>query len=133
MQVQSPFYQEFTNLGDRGRAKLDVDYYMVPNSVTQARESNVYPQPANVGPYWSAVGYYRDASFVKVQNIMLGYNLPSSLLEKARIKSLRIYTNVLNPLVFTKYDGFDPEWAGASLATSGNASITYQLGVNLKF
>ncbi|CAN5853002.1 hypothetical protein BH24BAC1_BH24BAC1_21100 [soil metagenome] len=104
VQVLSPFHQEFVNLNDRGRAKLDVDYYMAPNSVTQARASNEYPQPANVGPYWTAVGYYRDASFVKVQNIMLGYNLPSSLLERARVRSLRVYTNVLNPFVFTRYD-----------------------------
>ncbi len=140
VQVYSPFHEEFTNLMDRGRSRLDVDYYMVPNPVTNANYTNAYPMPQNVGTYWRETnntdeqpGYYRDASFVKVQNIVLGYNLPAPLLERARIKNLRVYLNVLNPFVFTEYDGFDPEWADEGLNDTGNAFITYQFGVNLQF
>jgi hypothetical protein len=46
---------------------------------------------------------------------------------------LRFYMNVLNPFVFTKYDGFDPEWASGSLNLSRVGSITYQMGMSIKF
>lgn len=134
-QVFSPFHDEFLNFTDRGRAKLDVDYYMSPNDVTPTRVSNEYPMPNNVGSYWrgeSGVGAYKDASYVKVKNIVLGYNVPSPVLERFKLKSLRLYANVLNPFVFTKYDGFDPEWAEANLGRSGISTVTYQFGINLK-
>lgn len=144
VQVYSPFHEEFLNWDDRGRQKLNVNWYMQPNNVTPTRESNEYPQPKNFGPYWrteNGVAAYKDASFVKVKNITLGYTFPSALLERAKMTSLRVYMNVLNPFVFTKYTGFDPEWADATfngIVTSGNvdggmSSITYQAGVNVKF
>jgi hypothetical protein len=142
----SPFHQEFTNHEDRGRAKLDIDWYMQENPITETRVSNFYPQPKNAGVYWRQfnVGYYRDASFIKVKNIVLGYNIPSSAISRFKINSLRVYASVLNPLVITDYDGFDPEWATAGFGSTnvgtntftqsgGLSSTTYLMGVNLKF
>lgn len=131
--VFSPFHAEFTNLRDRGRAKISVDYYMPENEVTPTRITNEYPRAGDPGTEYEAVGFYKDASFVKVQNIVLGYNFSSSMLERARLRNLRLYFNVLNPFVFTEYDGFDPEWAHQGLENTGNASVTYQFGVNLQF
>ena len=137
VQVYSYFHEEFLNFEDRGRAKLDVDWYMVENSVTPTRVSNEYPQPKNGGRFWNTerVGFYKDASFVKVKNITLGYTFPVTVAERLKLSSLRVYGNVLNPFVFTKYEGFDPEWAGATFNGSQNgvSSVTYQFGVNLKF
>jgi hypothetical protein len=87
---------------------------------------------------------------VKVQNIVAGYTIPSKLLQKIRMKSARIYFNVLNPFVWTKYDGFDPEYAdgteprtntnlnqvaltGTGLNNTGVSTTTYQFGLNVKF
>ena len=133
IQVRSPFHAEFLNWDDRGRSKLNVDYYMPENGVTPARSSNTYPQPRNGGPHWGAVRDYVDASFVKIQNISLGYTVPQDFLGRYRIQSLRLYTNVTNPFVWTPYEGFDPEWASAGLGSSGNSFITYQFGLNVKF
>jgi hypothetical protein len=150
-QVFSPFHSQFGNYADRGTQKVSYDYYMSENLVTPTRTSTAYPMPNNVGPYWSGiagVGYYKDVSFVKVQNISLGYTLPSDLLKKVNVKSLRIYANVLNPFVWTKFDGFDPEGANGidpnvnatndnnstgSLNNLAPSTVTYQLGVNLRF
>ncbi len=76
-----------------------------------------------------------DNSFVKVKNITVGYTFDKNLLKKANIQSLRVYANVLNPFTFTNYKGFDPEWAGARIddGTGGPSSITYQVGLNVKF
>ncbi|TRZ46208.1 SusC/RagA family TonB-linked outer membrane protein [Robertkochia solimangrovi] len=134
--VYSPFHSNFTDTRDRGRQKLDIDWYVPDNTAgVEPQYSNNYPQPRNMGTYWrnEGVGYYRDASFVKIKNIALGYTLSPAVLDKLKIKHCRIYANVLNPFVFTDYDGYDPEWASAGLGIGRVSSVTYQLGINLKF
>jgi TonB-linked SusC/RagA family outer membrane protein len=131
----SPFHQEFASHEDRGRAKLDIDWYMQDNPITETRITNFYPQPKNAGVYWRQynVGYYRDASFVKVKNITLGYTIPGSVLDRLKLTNVRVYTSVINPFVFSDYDGFDPEWATSTFAQGGVSSTTYMFGLNLKF
>ena len=136
--VFSYFHDNFADVRDRGRQKLKLNYYVPKNSVTAVdgpRASNQYPQPRNEGSFWTSdnVGFYHDASFVKVKNITLGYTLGKTALDALHIKSCRIYTNILNPFVFTKYEGYDPEWGGATLEEGGVSSITYQFGINLHF
>lgn len=133
----SQFHENFTNMKDRGRQKLDIADWYVPENTAglAAQSSNTYPQPGNEGTYWndSKVGYYRDASFVKVKNISIGYNFDANLMSKLKMKNMRIYANVLNPFVFTKYEGYDPEWATASFNTARVSSVTYQLGLSVNF
>jgi TonB-dependent starch-binding outer membrane protein SusC len=134
--VYSKFHENFTNTDDRGRQKLDIVWYTPENSAgLPTQYTNDYPQPKNEGVYWNTnkVGYYKDASFIKVKNISFGYTFGQNILEKLKLKSLRIYSNVLNPIVITNYDGYDPEWAGADLGIGRVASITYQLGLSIKF
>ncbi|WP_187261593.1 SusC/RagA family TonB-linked outer membrane protein [Pontibacter beigongshangensis] len=139
--LYSPFHREFTDLNSK--QILDVPYYMRDNPVTVSRYSNTYPQPRNQGQYWGEdaedygyPGFNKDASFVRLQNVTLGYNFGPVLLKKLGLQGARLYVNALNPYVWTKYDGFDPEWAGAGLsgsnANSSSFSI-YQIGTNINF
>ncbi|WP_282124632.1 SusC/RagA family TonB-linked outer membrane protein [Algibacter mikhailovii] len=59
--------------------------------------------------------YVEDSSFLRVQNIQLGYSLGDDVVEKIGIKKLRIYTLINNPFTITKYNGYDPA------ATNGDA------------
>ena len=134
--VYSNFHSNFADTRDRGRQKLDIDWYIPENNAgIAAQYSNRYPQPRNEGNFWrqDGVGYYHDASFVKIKNIALGYTFSDNILDKLKLKKLRVYANVLNPFVFTDYEGYDPEWATASLDTGRPSSVTYQVGFNLKF
>jgi TonB-linked SusC/RagA family outer membrane protein len=137
--VNSGFHSNFADVRDRGRQKLDIDSWYVPQNPATSpngpKVSNTYPQPRNAGTYWrnDGIGYIKDASFVKVKNITLGYTISPSVLQTAKIKTCRLYVNLLNPLVFTSYEGWDPEWADATLQQGGVSFITYQFGVNLKF
>ncbi|NJN34381.1 MAG: SusC/RagA family TonB-linked outer membrane protein, partial [Saprospiraceae bacterium] len=53
--------------------------------------------------------FIEDGSFLRIRNINLGYNLPSSLLSKAKISTLKVYVSAQNIFTFTNYSGFDPE------------------------
>lgn len=50
--------------------------------------------------------FVRNASFVRCDNITLGYTWPSLIKDQLRI---RLYGAVQNPFVITKYSGLDPE------------------------
>jgi hypothetical protein len=47
--------------------------------------------------------------FIKGRNISLGYTVPESLVERASLRSIRVYASVLNAFTITNYSGFDPE------------------------
>ncbi|MEZ5044516.1 MAG: SusC/RagA family TonB-linked outer membrane protein [Saprospiraceae bacterium] len=53
---------------------------------------------------------YRKGSFVRLQNVTLSYTLPSALLTKMTVKSLRVYANIRNVGVWAPdWDLYDPE------------------------
>lgn len=137
----SPFHQEFTDFNSK--QILDVPYYMRENPVTEARYSNSYPQPREQGQYWGEdaedygyPGFNKDASFVRLQNITLGYNMQPDFLQKLGIQDVRLYVNALNPYVWTNYEGYDPEWANASMdgeEANSTAFTIFQFGTHIKF
>jgi len=137
--VLSTFHQNFADVSDRGRQKIKMDYFIPTNGTgipANANETNPRPGPiaTGAGAYWTSLfGYYRDASYVKIKNISLGYTFNSDLLKKLRMSNLRIYVNVLDPFVFTDFDGYDPEWAGSNFGINRPASVTTQLGLSVKF
>ncbi|MCV9385078.1 SusC/RagA family TonB-linked outer membrane protein [Reichenbachiella ulvae] len=65
--------------------------------------------------------WLENGSFVRISSIQLGYSLPESIISRARISKFRIYGSVLNPVVFTKYQGTDPEFGNDGLFNRGIA------------
>lgn len=58
--------------------------------------------------------YVEDGSYLRLKNLQIGYTLPRAIVEKAKMKSLRLYASFDNLLTFTGYTGYDPE-----IGTSG--------------
>lgn len=54
-------------------------------------------------------GIYGDASFIRLKNISLSYNLPDSWIKPVHLISCRIYGEGQNVLTITRYKGADPE------------------------
>ncbi|MBL0182937.1 MAG: TonB-dependent receptor [Chitinophagaceae bacterium] len=81
--------------------------------------------------------YVEDGSFIKVRNILLGYNFQFRPIKKI-FKALRLYGQVKNAFTFTKYTGFDPE-INAGLSDVGidrgayPQARTYSVGLDIKF
>lgn len=82
--------------------------------------------------------YVEDGSFVKIKNIQIGYTFPA-LVTKNIFSKLRVYMQVRNAFVFTKYQGFDPELGvgGALLETGVDRGAypqprTYSFGIDIK-
>ncbi|WP_375433814.1 SusC/RagA family TonB-linked outer membrane protein [uncultured Hymenobacter sp.] len=50
-----------------------------------------------------------DGSFLRVNNVTVGYTLPKALTARAKVQQLRFYVTLNNLYTFTKYTGYDPE------------------------
>lgn len=84
--------------------------------------------------------HIEDGSYLRLQNLAVGYTLPSKLTEKALISKLRIYISCQNLFTWTNYSGYNPEVSNRTSAlTPGEDYGTYPLartfmaGVNLTF
>ena len=53
--------------------------------------------------------FIESGSFLRIQNISLGYNLPVKIISKAKLANAKLYVSVQNLYTFTKYSGYDPE------------------------
>ena len=80
--------------------------------------------------------YVEDGSFVKLKNVQLGFTLPASITKKI-FSRVRIYAQVKNAFILTKYSGYDPEIAGGILDTGIDRGAypqarTYAVGLDIK-
>lgn len=53
--------------------------------------------------------YIESGSYLRVQNVTLGYRLPTNILSKVRMTNLRVYATAQNLFTFSDYSGYDPE------------------------
>jgi TonB-linked SusC/RagA family outer membrane protein len=83
--------------------------------------------------------YVEDGSFVRLQNIQLGYTFSDKVFENSRIDNLRLYIAANNLFTLTEYKGFDPTAStGAPIGGGIDQSFypsakTFLFGINLKF
>jgi TonB-linked SusC/RagA family outer membrane protein len=53
--------------------------------------------------------WLRSQNYLRIQNAQIGYNLPSSIISKVKMQSLRIYVAGQNLITWDKFPGYDPE------------------------
>jgi TonB-dependent starch-binding outer membrane protein SusC len=76
-----------------------------PNATTPMAEVNNNTSNANVVSSY----YVENASYFRMRNLQIGYTLPTSITNKAKISKARIYVSGTNLFTITKYSGLDPE------------------------
>ena len=65
--------------------------------------------------YFVSSRYVENGSYVKLQNLELGYTFPQTITGKLRLTNLRVFFSGNNLFYITKYHGFTPEITGSSL------------------
>jgi hypothetical protein len=83
--------------------------------------------------------YVEDGSFVRLQNVQLGYTFSNDDKEDPFFDKFRIYVSANNVFTLTEYQGYDPT-AGTGAPIGGGidqgiypSASTYLLGINVKF
>ena len=78
--------------------------------------------------------FVRNASYLKCQNITLGYSFPALLkYNNQDYFSGRVFFTVQNPFIITKYKGLDPEISSGIDNNPYPRPMSFQLGLNLNF
>lgn len=81
-----------------------------------------------------------DGSYLRLNNVQLGYSLPEKFLKKVHISSCEIYLSGQNLWLLTGYSGLDPEVSTKKSAltpgfdySSYARNRVFQLGLNIEF
>ena len=82
--------------------------------------------------------FIEDGSFFRIRNIELGYNFDKRLLNRIKVQSLRLYTNVQNPKTWSRNGGYTPEVGGSAIPFGIDGGgypmpTVYTIGFNLTF
>jgi hypothetical protein len=93
----------FTNINAAGQVVTD------PKELAALNANAQIWSPVRVQRWWLHSWAIEDGSYLRFNNVTLGYTLPKSLTERAKIASLRIYGTVNNLATITNYSGFDPD------------------------
>lgn len=126
-------------LGGDGFRNISRDIYTNLWSPTKAT-NDAAPLPNDAGRQQTSTYYVEDGSFLRLQNTVLSYNLPASLLKRAKMSSAKLFFAAENLLTFSKKRiGYDPEIAlNYPLLTgldyfSYPRPKSYRIGIDINF
>jgi len=122
---------QLSMVNDRWRSESNPGSGLIPRAI---RSNHAYG-------FSTSSRFLFDASYIRIKNVRLGYQLPGSLAVRLRTTGLNVFIDVTNLATFTDYPGYDPEsnTAGDNIDNSGLDFMTYPLartftfGIGLKF
>lgn len=104
-----------------------IDYWTPENPSNEATRLGYMPKNSHK--------FYTDASFVRIQDVNLSYNVPKSLTEKLSLQKLTMYVNGSNLYTFSgtnKY-GINPEQDVIGNTSTYPVPRTFVFGLNVTF
>lgn len=126
-----------SNLTFRNQLSSVIDYYRVdnPNATHPRYTSNA------TNNILISDRYIEDGSYLRIQNVRLGYNFPSKVFDKAGLSRVGVYGSIQNLYTFTNYSGYDPEVGALNqsplLSGVDNGRFpsprTFTLGLDIEF
>lgn len=117
-----------------GMALALLDAWKTPGQITDVPRIQTI-NGLTTNPYQSnTTRYLEDGSYLRLRNVNLAYNLPTSFLSKLSLNSARIYVQGQNLWTLTNFSGADPEINdGFFLGAVYPALRTYTIGLNVGF
>ncbi|MFZ4521295.1 MAG: SusC/RagA family TonB-linked outer membrane protein [Bacteroidales bacterium] len=85
-------------------------------------------ESGNVTPYISSLDY-QDASYVRLTNVTIAYNLPAKWIKSMKMTKFKVYLRGDRLFTFTKYESFGPETDPDAYPESRDVTV----GVNVSF
>lgn len=84
---------------------------------------------ATKSDYW-----IQDASYLRIKNIQIGYNLPKKWMDAIHFKGIDVFAACENPFVFSKMKGgWDPEYNADGSGRAYPVARVISMGLNVKF
>lgn len=134
------FDRGLANLDDSGEGfSMPSQYYFKNRYDPVVNPNGTYAAP-NLGNLSSARRLtksasiaYLDASYLRLRNVQLAYNLPDAWTSKVKINHIRLYTTANNLFTWTKYRGYNPDATSGNVLTNGLANTNYPVARSFIF
>jgi TonB-dependent starch-binding outer membrane protein SusC len=97
---------------------------------TPENQNAKFPRPGIASQNDMPALAFEKASFLKIKEVILSYNLPKEVISRIGVTNLRIYGSLQNYFTFSNLDNYDPERGGA---ISNPLSKQMVFGLNLEF
>lgn len=92
---------------DNGDRMLNSNLY-VQQYIDMNSKATVF-NPVDIGKKVTHSYFIEDGSFLRLQDVTIGYTIPKAIVKKIGIDNLRVYFSGYNLFILTKYTGYDPE------------------------
>jgi TonB-linked SusC/RagA family outer membrane protein len=118
------------------------DYWTEPYTISEYITENANKalwNPADLVTNTINSYFVEDGSFLRCNDITIGYTLPKKWIQKAGLSKLRVYASASNLFIITGYSGYDPEvdiQSGLTPSMDYNRyprNRAFTFGVNLSF
>jgi TonB-linked SusC/RagA family outer membrane protein len=110
------------------------DYWTPENTAASAPSPSYF---GSTGAWVPSSRYLEDASFVRIQDVTLGYRLPAAIGNVFRLQSARVYLSANNVHTWTDYSGYSPEnhygGSGSASSTLGTDFYAYPIARTISF
>lgn len=110
--ISNKAYQDYLYYSSKTATRTIKDglnYWTPDNTNTDVPRPNQYGRSLRALQSGTSSFMVQKGDFIRIRNISLAYDFSSTLLTKAKINSLRVYVQAVEPFLFTKYKGIDPE------------------------
>jgi len=112
--------------------KEGLNFWREDNTNTDVPRPNQFGRSLQGLPAGTSSYIVQKGDFIRIRNITLAYNLPAEVLNKFKVSSLRVYVQAVEPFLFTKYKGIDPE-IGVGQYDTYPRYRTFLFGLQLSF
>lgn len=93
----------WTNIDDNGNIVTE------PKALAALNANAKIWSPVRVQRWWLHSWAVEDGSYLRINNVTLGYTLPAKVLSRIKISTLRVFGTVNNLATLTNYTGYDPD------------------------
>ncbi|PVH23866.1 TonB-dependent receptor [Sphingobacterium corticibacter] len=131
----------FLNGGDNRNTleRIFLNRWTTPGQVTTVpRPFDANTEVGSISHATTSSRFLEDASFIRLKNVTLSYQLPTGIAKRLGMTNLKVYAQGENLATFTKWTGYDPELMigfGEFSSTQGTIPQTkvYTFGVQVGF
>jgi hypothetical protein len=136
--VQGQFGNKILNAKRMNRnvfsdGNYDLNY--VQNAWTATNQSQTYPsaEAYSSGDVANSLSFFvEDGSYVRIQNIQVGYTFDKFI----GMKNMRVYLSAQRPFTYFTYNGFSPEVSGTPISNGVDTNVypmqaVYTIGLKI--
>jgi len=114
--------------GGNQQANALYDSWKNPGDIT-----DIPKQDQNIPRKGISTRELENASFIRLKDVTLSYNLPKKFTDKVKLSGIRIYVKGTNLWTYTKFTGFDPELLYGSWSFDYPPARNINFGLDIKF